>query len=148
MIKDTISNSKVYLGIHPGIDKALESIAKEEYLQWNTGRHDIRKDEIFCLIQEYQTRDEGRIEAHDKYIDIQVVIDGNERINYAERSALQADGDFDTDSDVGFFVEEGDPVFLKKGDFAVFFPGDGHAPGMRAGEKPVQVRKAVYKIHI
>jgi len=148
LIRDTVENSAVYLGIHPGIDKALESIIRGEYRNWKSGKHSIRGDEIFCLVQDYDTRTEGKIEAHNKYIDIQIVIEGNEYIGYAERSGLETDGDFNEDSDIGFFKGDGDPVFLKKNDFAVFFPGDGHAPGLAIEGKPSRVRKAVYKIQV
>ncbi|RKX72847.1 MAG: DUF386 domain-containing protein, partial [Spirochaetes bacterium] len=82
--------------------------------------------------------------AHDKYIDVQVVIKGNESIGYALRSELAAVGDFNEESDIGFFGGSGDPIYLKEGDFAVFFPGDGHAPGLTAKGEPSRVRKAVF----
>jgi len=148
MIKDRVENSDIYMGIHPGIDKALESIGMREYLNWETGRHDIRGNEIFCLIQDYVSRTEGKIEAHNRYIDIQVVIKGEEHIGYAPRRGLEADGDFDEESDIGFFRGDGDPVLLREGEFAVFFPGDGHAPGLAIDNRPSDVRKAVYKIQV
>ncbi len=146
MIKDSVQNTAVYRGIHPGVEKALETIASGEYLKWDAGRHDVEGDELFCLIQDYNTKSEGKLEAHNKYIDIQVVIRGNERIAYAERSVLTADGDFNDESDIGFFGGSGDPVFLREGDFAVFFPGDAHAPGLTAKGESSRVRKAVFKI--
>jgi len=150
MIRDTVENAAVYRGIHPGIDRVLKSIADGDFRRWDSGRNDIEADEIFCLIQEYRTRSEGKIEAHNRYIDIQVMIEGNERINYAERSALDSDGDFDDESDIGFFRGKGEPVYLNTGDFAVFFPGDSHAPGLTStpGNGPSGVRKAVYKVLI
>ncbi|MCK5737429.1 MAG: YhcH/YjgK/YiaL family protein [Spirochaetaceae bacterium] len=148
MIKDSISNTATYHGIHPGIDKALRSIESGKFREWKIGRHDIDGDDIFCLIQEYESRIEGRLEAHNSYIDIQVVLGGDERIGYAERNGLTPDGNFDKSSDIGFFEGEGDPVYLKEGDFAVFFPGDGHAPGLRTGSETCKVRKAVFKIHV
>ncbi len=146
MIKDSVQNVSVYHGIQSGIDKVLETIASGEYLNWDSGRHEIQGDELFCLIQDYQTKSEGKLEAHNKYIDIQVVIKGSESIAYAERSVLTAEGDFNEDSDIGFFGGSGDPIPLREGDFAVFFPGDGHAPGLTAKSESSRVRKAVFKI--
>jgi biofilm protein TabA len=148
MIKDSIKNIDTYRGIHPGIDKAIGSISAGDCDGWDIGRNDIQGDDIFCLVQEYETKPEGQLEAHNRYIDIQVVLKGIERIAYAERSDLIPVGDFDKSSDIGFFIGEGDPVILKEGDFAVFFPDDAHAPGLAAGEEPSQVRKAVYKIKL
>ena len=148
MIKDSIKNSSVYHGIHPGVDEALKSIAAGECREWEIGRHDIHHDDIFCLIQEYETKPKGKLEAHDRYIDIQVVLKGTERIGYSDRSRLVVDGTFDKSADIGFFEGEGDPIILKEGEFAVFFPGDGHAPGLNAGDEPCRVRKAVYKIRL
>jgi len=148
MIKDSVQNAAVYHGIHPGVDKVLETIASGEYLKWDSGRHDIQGDELFCLIQDYQTKSEGNLEAHNKYIDIQVVIKGSENIAYAERSVLTAEGDYNEESDIGFFGGSGDPIYLREEDFAVFFPGDGHAPGLTAKGEPSRVRKAVFKVHV
>ncbi|RKX86656.1 MAG: hypothetical protein DRP70_09815 [Spirochaetes bacterium] len=113
MIKDSVQNTAVYNGIHPGVDKVLETIASGKYLKWDSGRHDIQ---------------------------------GNESIAYAERSVLTAEGDFNEDSDIGFFGGSGDPIYLREGDSAVFFPEDGHAPGLTAKGEPSRVRKAVFKI--
>ena len=148
MIKDSIKNIDTYRGIHPGIDRAIDSISARDCDGWDIGRNDVQGDDIFCLVQEYETKPEGRLEAHNRYIDIQVILKGIERIAYAERSDLIPVGDFDESSDIGFFIGKGDPVILTEGDFAVFFPGDGHAPGLAAGEEPSHVRKAVYKIKL
>lgn len=148
MIKDSIKNADVYRGIHLGIDAVLNSLSAGEAREWEVGRHDIQGDDVFCLIQEYQTKAAGKIEAHNRYIDVQVVIEGVERIDYKDRSLLESDGIFNNDKDIGFFKGDGDPVVISKGEFAVFFPGDGHAPGLTQGESPCRVRKAVYKVKL
>lgn len=148
MIKDSIKNAAVYRGLHLGIDTVLASLSAVECGKWEIGRHEIQGDDVFCLIQEYETKPAGKLEAHNRYIDVQVVLDGVERIDYRDRSCLDSAGSFNNDSDIGFFKGGGDPVIVREGEFAVFFPGDGHAPGLTYGEKPGKVRKAVYKVAV
>lgn len=148
MIKDSIKNAAVYRGLHPGIDAVLTSLSAGECLEWEVGRREIQGDDVFCLIQEYETKAAGRIEAHNRYIDVQVVMDGVERIDYMDRALLESDDSFNNDKDIGFFKGDGDPVAVREGEFAIFFPGDGHAPGLSLGEKSCKVRKAVYKVKL
>lgn len=148
MIKDSIKNAAVYRGLHPGIDAVLTSLLAGGFRGWNVGRHDIQGDDVFCLIQEYETKPAGKIEAHNRYIDVQVVMEGVECIDYKDRAYLESDGTFDDEKDIGFFKGDGDPVVISEGEFAIFFPGDGHAPGLTHGDSPCKVRKAVYKVQL
>lgn len=148
MIKDSIKNAAVYRGLHPGIDTVLTSLLAGECLKWEIGRNEIQGEDVFCLIQEYETKPSGKIEAHNRYIDVQVVIEGVERIDYMDRALLESNDSFNNDKDIGFFKGNGDPVAVREGEFAIFFPGDGHAPGLTYGEKTGKVRKAVYKVAV
>ncbi len=146
MIKDNRRNADRYRGLHPGIDEALRLMAEGTVEGRKPGRHDIRGEELFLLIQEYETRSGGRLEVHDRYIDVQLMMEGVEDLAHADRAACQADGLFDTASDIGFLHGSGDRFTLRSGEFAVFFPEDAHAPGIAHGAASGRVRKAVFKI--
>ena len=71
------------------IVKALEII---EGLDWETvecGRYDV-DDELYYMVQEYETKypEQARYEAHKKYVDIQYIVKGIERMEFAETPAL------------------------------------------------------------
>lgn len=86
------------------------------------------------------------LEAHNKYIDIQVCIEGTEYMGWKHRGDCQkARSAFDTERDIVFFDDEPDFLFkVKAGHFAIFFPNDAHAP-LIADET---ICKVVFKIPV
>jgi biofilm protein TabA len=100
------------------------------------------------MSQEYISKlpEQGKWEAHRRYIDLQYVALGTERIGYAHLSRL-TQGDYNPDKDFQALSGDGDFVILSAGDFMLLFPEDAHMPGMAVGD-PVQVKKVVVKIAI
>jgi len=86
-------------------------------------------------------------ESHRKYIDIQYVISGQEKMGIAPTGKAPAIvKEYDPEKDVVFYSMEDSAVRLAdQNHFYVFFPADAHKPGIKAGE-PAQVRKVVIKI--
>jgi len=103
----------------------------------------------FSLEQAYNTklRADGRLESHLKYIDIQVLLAGEEFIEVAEISTLKLSENLTPEKDVIFYHDSRatSPLRLSGlGATAVFFPSDGHMGGLAiAGPSPV--RKIVIK---
>ncbi len=137
---------------HPVWTRALEGLSTlspsdpDATLDW------IPDKQMFVMIQGYttETRDTCRFEAHRRYIDIQLMLDGEEIIEIAPVSALTPDTPFDPDRDLGFFKTPESPctrLVLRPGDFAVFFPDDAHMPKVCV-HAPAPLRKAVVKIDI
>ena len=85
MIIDKIENSELYKSLHPRFDKAFEFIYKTDFSQLADGKYEIENDDIFAMVQEYNTKDktEAKLEAHQKYIDIQYIHSGVELIGVA-----------------------------------------------------------------
>ena len=44
--------------------------------------------------------------------------------------------------------EKNSSVVLTDGDFLVCYPSDGHRTAVQAGEKPEQIKKAIFKVRI
>ncbi|CSI48082.1 putative Beta-galactosidase%2C beta subunit [Shigella sonnei] len=76
-----------------------------------------------------------RTEYHARYLDIQIVLKGQEGMTFSTQPA----GTPDTD----WLAEK--TVILNEGDFVVFYPGEVHKPLCAVGA-PAQVRKAVVKM--
>jgi YhcH/YjgK/YiaL family protein len=117
---------------------------------YRLGRHELGDDGMYANVEMYVTQpEEGRqAEAHRRYIDVQFVLRGRERIGYAPLSTMNEAGSFDTRSDIGFY--EGIckcwlPLYA--GDFAVIYPHEAHLPGTAIGES-CEVVKAVVKIPV
>ena len=97
------------------------------------------------MIQCYDSRAEGRFELHDRFMDVQIVLSGTERIDMIKGSS-DLPPSFDVDRDIGFTEDrEGFGFVLGKGDFLAIFPRELHRPCM-AVSTPLAVRKAVFKV--
>jgi YhcH/YjgK/YiaL family protein len=142
MICDRIENSARYDTISPGIALALATLRSGSLGGAPDGRHDLDGDRVFALVQRYNTRplDKCAFESHRKYIDVQMVVSGDEAMGHAPISKLTATTAYDVDKDFSLYERLDGPTWLRlsAGEFAIFFPEDGHMPcAQAAGEAPV-----------
>jgi YhcH/YjgK/YiaL family protein len=146
MIVDTLDNALLYFALGDGIKKGLLYLAGTDFLKLEPGRHDIEGDQLFAMVQEYQTKplEQGKWEAHRRYWDIQYVVMGAEQIHYANLGHLSA-GEYDAEKDFLGLKGSGDQVTLREGMFAILSPQDAHMPGMAQGPS-VTVKKVVVKV--
>jgi YhcH/YjgK/YiaL family protein len=90
-----------------------------------------------------KTKEQAKLETHNKFIDIQIPLSGVEIMGYTPAADCKpADAAYNEEKDITFFeglAESYIPV--KPGMFAIFFPEDGHAPGVtETGVKKVIVK--------
>lgn len=145
MILDSISNGQQYTTLHPDFAKALKFVS-DNAETIPAGKYMLDGDNLFVMIVETELKDaaKAKLEAHRKYIDVQVVLEGTESYAWASLDDCKTpQGAFDTDSDIIFFNDQPTSlVTAKKGQFAIFFPADGHAPLIGEGK----IRKAIVKV--
>lgn len=146
MIIDSLHNCKTYLGMHPRFAKAFEYLLNADFSKLPDGRNEIDGDELFLLMNREGLKkpEDAPLEVHDKYIDIQLVIDGTETFGWKERSELDSPrGEFDKEKDIQFFNDAPATFYtLHSGQMSIFFPEDGHAP--QIGEGPLT--KCIIKV--
>jgi len=149
MIIDKIENASLYAGISERIKKALNYIQNTDFIKLETGKYDIDGENIYALVNEYETKDakESFLEGHRNYIDVQFIIDGVEQIGYAALANQIVTKKYDSKDDYLLFNDEHSMISLKKGMFAIFFPNDLHMPGIKI-EKSSKVKKVVLKVKI
>ena len=136
----------------PSIQKAIAWLQSTDLDQLAVGRHPIDEGRLYALVSEYLTepQDKRRAEAHQKYVDVQYLVNGTEKIGVAR---LQPDYEVLEDKlvekDVIFYNNPVDEVALelKAGMFAILFPWEVHRPNCACGE-PSPVRKVVMKISV
>ena len=149
MVFDQLENFPLYLPLHPQFAAAWAFLGARDLDGLSAGRHEIDGHGAFALVSEYRTRPlaEGFIECHRRYLDIQLITRGAERIGVCPRSAGR-ERPYDAERD--FLVIEGESDFLtlRPGAFAIFFPDDGHMPNLRLGEEAEAVKKIVLKIPV
>lgn len=150
MILDTLSSAVQYEGLGPGIALGLAYLRTFDP-ETPDGRQVLDGVDLFALVQSYETAPatEKRFEAHRRYLDIQYVAVGTERILHAPASPLQVETPYSEADDILFFAEPGvsSSLLLRAGDFAIFHPSDAHKPGCMAGGR-TQVKKVVVKVRL
>jgi YhcH/YjgK/YiaL family protein len=147
MIIDKIKNSKMYHSLHPGIAEGLKFLASADFNSIAPGKYEIQGDEIFVIVQDYQTqpKEEKRWEAHRKYIDIQYIASGAELMGYANIDKLDPVTEYDSAKDIIFLEGKGDFLEAQTGTFVILAPDDAHMPGVDLNGTQ-DVRKAVVKV--
>jgi len=147
MVLDRLDQSAAYESLNPRLAKAFEFLRTFDLLRADLGRHEIAGDDVFALFQEYRTKpeSEGVWESHRRYMDVQYVISGIERMGYANLRALTPRADYDAERDLIFHDGHGSFVDVPAGSFTLFAPQDGHMPCLAAGESSL-VRKVVIKV--
>jgi len=151
MILDRIDNTRLYLGLHAGFAKAFEILRDKTLAKKEDGKYPIDGDKIYYTLQRYTTKplNEGKLEAHRKYIDIQFLLEGQELFGYASLKGLTAAQEYNSQKDIAFFnmPKEITKVKLEPGLFCILFPDDAHLPALQLAD-PIEVRKVVVKIQI
>ena len=148
MIIDQLQNTSLYYGIGDRIATALRYLLDADLAALTPGRHDIDGDDVFALIQEYDSkpREEGAWEAHRQYLDVQYVVSGEERIGFANTERLQA-GEYDAENDFLPLEGEGDFLEMQAGTFMILAPQDAHMPGIALAD-PQPMKKVVMKVRL
>jgi biofilm protein TabA len=74
-----------------------------------TGKHDIDGNNLFYLVSEDMTQPfaERRAEYHARYLDIQIVLKGQEGMTFSTLPAGEPDTDWLADKDIAFLPEGG-----------------------------------------
>ena len=105
-------------------------------------------DKAYVTVKDHQLKkkEDARVEAHDKYIDIQIVIRGTESFGWVSRSDCKTvQTPMNEEKDIIFYADAPTTyVTLSSGQMVIFFPGDGHAPLVGDGT----VRKAIVKVAV
>lgn len=128
---------------------AFDFLQFSKVKELHLGRYELGNN-VYANVEEYDTylRCERQYEHHKKYIDVQVILEGEEIIEVAPVFQLQRSTEYDAKRDVGFFYNsvKGEQFLLSKGDFLVIYPGQAHMPCLQMNEEKARVKKMVIKI--
>ncbi|PLB87441.1 YhcH/YjgK/YiaL family protein [Dysgonamonadaceae bacterium] len=148
MIIDNLSNSKQYLSLHPRFEEVFSYI---DSLNWNNlpiGVTELDGQQIKVIVSEsdMKSQDEAKLEVHQKFIDIQIPVTKSETFGWRSLNTLKkSSGGYAAEKDIEFFDDK--PITyipVQPGEFAIFFPGDGHAPLVGDGK----IKKIIFKVAI
>lgn len=114
-------------------------------------RYVLEGNDLYAAVESYDTklRAIARPEAHRRYVDIQMLLTGVEKIDCWPMASLTEAIPYDEEKDIAFYDQPataGSSLQLVPGRFAVFFPHDAHMPGLQTTAGAARVKKVVIKI--
>ena len=146
MIIAKLPDASMYQAVHPGFEAAFQFLRETDLAGFVDGKRTIDGDRLFAVASQApgKGREKSMLEFHRNYIDIQYIVEGTDQIGWhPTEMCSRVSQPYDPSSDLGFFYDRPTSwVDVPPEHFAVFFPGDAHAP--MAGE--ALVHKVIVKI--
>lgn len=138
------SNNKEYW------DKAFDFLKNTDLDIVKPGKYALDGENVFVSVTEGSTKEfeASKWEAHRKYVDIQYVIKGKEKMGIAPVETAISKTKFNDTKDIGFFeipAKMAKYYVAKTGSFFIFFPSDAHRPGIKVKNFDMD-KKLVVKI--
>ncbi len=150
MIFDTVENMHLYLHKIPKFEKITAAYKEYSISPFTEGKLIIDPELLWANVSKYKTKpkDECKYESHREFCDVQIMFDGEESFGWAPVSECTVTEDFKKGGDIAFYDAPTGQIFtLKKGYFAIFFPGDAHAPCIKSPGSD-SAHKLVFKVKL
>lgn len=148
MIFSMLASSSRYESLHPLFPRAFDYIRDTDLSALAPGIHPIIDQQLFVIVEvaSGRTRAEAKLEAHRRYIDIQLVLEGVDEMGWkALADCHQPLDEHDAERDIRFFADGVTTWISTPPDhFCIFFPEDAHAPLVSEGA----IRKVIFKIAV
>lgn len=148
MILSSLSQSARYANLHPLFAQVFEYIASTDLYNLNPGRYPLDGEDLIAIVEHTTGRapNAARLEAHQRYIDIQLVLEGDEAMGWKPLADCHNPiGEHSIEKDILFFSDApASWVATPPDHFCIFFPEDAHAPLVGTGK----IRKVIFKIAV
>ncbi len=148
MIVDKLENIGQYASLSPLFAKAIEFLQGNKLEELPLGKMQLQGKDLLLNVTQTQpkTKETARIETHRNYIDIQIPVSDVEEMGYTPTVDCQpANAPYNAEKDITFYEGKTETyIKVKPGMFAIFFPQDGHAPGIT----PTGVKKVIVKVKL
>lgn len=146
MIIDTIDNLGKYVTLNPLFADVVDFLKCHDLNTMEAGKYPIKEKDLFLNLQMAKGRSQEAavLETHVEMIDIQIPLSGDETFGYTPLSDLPS-FDYNAEKDITKYGETKAQTYVtvKPGQFAIFFPQDGHAPCIT---NVPEIKKAIFKI--
>ena len=153
MIIDSLAMFDRYTELNKFFSVVADFLRRTDLSTLPIGKTTIQGDDVFINIQAAapKARSEAQFETHRRMIDVQIPISDAEEHGWTPAEQLpEATYDEPTDMTLHGFAESADGSLahayftLRPGQFAIYFPTDGHAPAIT----PTGLRKAIIKVRV
>lgn len=128
-------------------DEAFAFLKNNDLTKLAPGKYPIDDDNVYASVTEDPTKDydQSKWESHKKYIDLQYVISGEEKIGVTPVADVKVTEPYDAAKDIAHYSGTGKIYDAKPGTFFLFFPGTAHRPNITTGGNK-RDKKIVIKI--
>lgn len=134
------------------VDFAFSHLQHVNISEADVGKKVFVNDDFYYSVLEYMTKseDEAKLESHRKYVDIQIIVKGEERMDIADVSRLTIKENYNPDDDVMFWniPERMARLTLKAGDYIILYPENAHRGAIQVGGESQRVLKIVGKVKL
>lgn len=148
MILSALSQSDRYAALHPLFQRAFDHIRETDFFALAPGRYNIAGEDLIAIVELVpgKTKEMARLEAHRRYIDIQLVLQGDEQMGWKPLAdCFNPVSEHSVEKDIRFFHDApASWVAVPPDHFCIFFPEDAHAPLVANG----MVRKVIFKVAV
>ncbi|HEY5368305.1 MAG TPA: YhcH/YjgK/YiaL family protein [Hanamia sp.] len=116
-------------------DEAFAFLKNHDLSKLAPGKYPIDGDNVYASVTEDSTKDydKSKWESHRKYIDLQYVISGEEKIGVTPVADVKVTEPYNAEKDVAHYSGPGKLYEAKPGTFFIFFPGTAHTPNITTG---------------
>lgn len=146
MVVDKLENLEKYVSLNPLFAQAVEFLKSTDLDAHEIGKITLKEGELMVNFSQTRpkTKEEAKLETHNQFIDIQIPLSGVEVMGYTPRTDLPEE-EYNAEKDITFYKGLAkDYLIITPGMFAIFFPQDGHAPGVTSDG----VKKVIVKVRV
>lgn len=149
MIVDKLSNIGRYGLIIKDCDKLVSFVHSHDFSTL-TGKHIVEGSEMVVSPFEYDTKLNARWETHHTHMDIHIVIEGADEVEWIPAQHIGQSIEYVPERDVEFFADpvQGSRVRVKAGYFCLVMPEDAHKPAMAINGVSTHGKKCVIKSEV
>lgn len=146
MVIDILENIEKYASLNPLFAQAIDFLKSNDLNALEVGKTELKEKELIVNVAQTnpKAKEEAKLETHNEFIDIQIPLSGTEIMGYTPaKDCTPVNAPYNADKDITFFEGLAESyIAVKPGMFAIFFPQDGHAPGIT----PDGVKKVIVKV--
>ena len=144
-LEDNLQNNS----LSKKIVTCIEFAKNNNILDFANGSYFIPETDIKMNVMSYNTKTEedGFWESHIKFIDVQVMLHGEEYIAINNIYGLESEGYKESDDFCAYRGDELTRILFRKNDVLVFYPEDAHKTSLKVVESKL-VKKVVFKVDV
>lgn len=148
MIIDTLDNLGKYTALNPLFADVVEFLKSHDLKTMEAGSYSIKEKDVTLKLSltKQRTKETAILETHIDMIDIQIPVTSAETFGYSPLCDLPA-FEYNAEKDITKYGDTKPQTYVtvNPGQFAIFFPQDGHAPCIIEKE---EIKKAIFKIKV